>query len=256
MADAEELELVRVHVSEPDCWTGCDFCCPFYDLEDIEESQWTWAAEEELELVLFGEYELELSMSQDATSLQTASNIMLKFIKAVRVRKSNDGEGPCVNALDSMEPCRCCGGFRTAANVEKILARIGGLDVVEEDVKRIRRFAMSCLREALSSVLPMELPSHVLDIMLDHIEASYSPQPQPPLETDWRFLEEQEANGGRSRPLKVLSKKLFNLFNFLKIHLFVNPDDMPTIFESELTKIHGDWTEMMNTLREITGNDE
>ena len=59
MADAEELELVRVHVSEPDCWTGCDFCCPFYDLEDIEESQWTWAAEGELELVLFGDYELD-----------------------------------------------------------------------------------------------------------------------------------------------------------------------------------------------------
>ena len=216
-----------VHVSRAMSWTGCDLCF-HHCMEDVQNSPWTWAVGEELELVVFGDFQLMEYVADYYTYNKRATHMMLKLLQAVRVRKLNDGRLPCPSALDGAEQCQCCGGFKTATNVLWILEGIGELAELEEDIRRIQRFAKEGLREALAAVLPRSLPYLVLDIMLDHMEDTFS---RGPFQEDWRFVEYKDENR-----LNSLYRKLSVIYNTIKNHLFVDPSRVPTTNVSDFSR--------------------
>jgi len=253
IVDRVEEEVVWVHIPDPDCLTGCDYCL-WYEA-GVQDSPWTWAQEHELEFVVFGDFELKENSVNFYTDIKRVSQLLLKLIKAVRARKSNDGKEPCANAQDCEDPCGCCEGFKTATNVEGIFGDFGNLEQLEEDVRKIRRFVMSRLREALGEVLPMTLPPHVLDIMLEYMEVSFnrgryqtSTSPEDPVQKDWRFVDYNEEDVWR---LKAVYKSLSVIFNVTKNNLFVDPSIVPTTCVSDFSRVRDGWLAMMNVIREM-----
>ena len=92
----ENVELVWVHLSGPDCWKDCDYCRQT-DFKEFEESPWTWAQEEELELVVYGDFHLSMDPVNIFSGLYTASKMLLRLMKAAQTRKLNEGKEPCGN---------------------------------------------------------------------------------------------------------------------------------------------------------------
>ena len=238
-----------IHVPDADCWTGCDFC--LLDFED-EACSWSWAVGEEVELVVFADLHLNKEPLNLYVDIGNVSRMLLKLLAAVRARHHNAGQEPCAAALDYANPCSCCEGFKTSANVLWLLGGEQSLGHLTEDIQGIRTFAADNLREALSQTLPESLPWHVLDIMLDHMERSfnrglYREEWSDSVRNDWSFVcykEEDEVK------LRVLYKELSNIYLAIKNYLFVNPAKVPTTLVSDFTRIREGLTVVMSFIED------
>ena len=246
-----------IHVPDADCWTGCDFCLSQNFPEDFEDevSPLTWAVGEEVDLVVFADLQLNKEPLNFYVDIGNVSTMLLKLISAVRARNDNAGQEPCATALDYANPCSCCEGFKTSANVLWILGGEGNLGLLTEDIRSIRRFAADSLREALSQALSVShpnLPWHVLDIMLDHMERSfnrglYREEWSDSVQNDWSFVCYKEED---EEKLRLLYKELSNIYLAIINHLFVNPAKVPTTLVSDFTRIREGWTVMMTCIED------
>ena len=220
------------------------------DFKEFEESPFTWATEEDLVLLclleVYGGFFVSMDPVNIFSGLYTASRMLLRLMQAIRTRKLNEGKEPCGNALDLSDSCHCCEGFKTAANVERLLGDVGGLMALEEDIRRVKRFAKSEMREALACVLPIVLPPHVLDIMLDYMESTFNTG-------HWKFLDDKEDDFERLvvLMLKNLYKKMSRTYISIRNHLFVNPHIVRTSSFSDLSRLTEDWNTARRIMREI-----
>jgi len=220
------------------------------DFKEFEESPFTWATEEDLVLLclleVYGGFFVSMDPVNIFSGLYTASKMLLRMMKATRTRKLNEGKEPCKNALDHSDSCHCCEGFKTAANVERLLGDVGGLMALEEDIRRVKRFAKSEMREALACVLPIVLPPHVLDIMLDYMESTFNTG-------HWKFLDDKEDDFERLVVLMLrnLYKKMSRTYISIRNHLFVNPHIVRTSSFSDLSRLTEDWNIARRIMREI-----
>ena len=243
-----------IHVPDTDCWTGCDFCLSQNFPEDFEEeaSPLTWAVGDEVDLVVFADLHLNKEPLNLYVDIGNVSAMLLKLVEAVRSRNLNAGQEPCANALEYANPCSCCEGFKTSANVLWILGGEKSLGLLAEDIQRIRRFAVHNLREALRQTLPVDLPWHLLDIMLDHMERTfnrglYREEWSDSLQNDWSFVSYKEEEDLK---LRLLYKEMSNIYLSIKNHLFVNPAKVPTTLVSDFTSIREGWTVMMSCIED------
>ena len=239
-----------IHVPDSDCWTGCDFC---QDLEYMD-SPLTWAVGKEKDLVIFADLYLTKEPVNLYPDIATASKMLLRLVEAVKARNHNSGKEPCESALDSTNPCSCCGRFRTSANVIWLLVGEDNLSQLAEDIQRIRMFATKSLREALLEALPEpwhSLPWHILDIILEHMDSSFYPffrglyREEQSNTDDWSFVsckEEDEEN------LRILYTELSKIYIAIRNNLFVNPAKVPTTSVSDLFTIRKSWAAMISCI--------